>query len=94
MENGKKMSLYCFLADQIIVSVWKKNCCCFLASYSTSNAFLFVARHTLWAFKNAFKVGTVNFANSLSPPSTVKKVCTASKNSQGTQVMQGKSQGG
>ena len=42
--------------------------------------FLLVARCTLKrAFKNAFKVGTVNFTNSLLLPSTVKKVCTGSK---------------
>ena len=34
--------------------------------------------------KIAFKVGSVNFANSLSPPSIVKKVFTRSKSSQGT----------
>ena len=41
---------------------------------------------TLWlrASKNAFNVGSVKFANSLSLPSTVKKVCTGSKSSQGT----------
>ena len=41
---------------------------------------------TFWlqASRNAFKVGSVKFANSLSPPSIVKKVCTASKSSQGT----------
>ena len=41
---------------------------------------------TLWlrASKNAFKVGSVKFANSLSPPTIVKKVCTGSKSSQGT----------
>ena len=41
---------------------------------------------TLWlqASKNAFKVGSVKFANSLSPPSIVKKVRTGSKSSQGT----------
>ena len=38
----------------------------------------------LWASKNAFKVGSVKFANSLSPPSIVKKACTESKSSQGT----------
>ena len=38
----------------------------------------------LWASKNAFKVGSVKFANSLSLPSTVKKVSTRSKSSQGT----------
>ena len=42
--------------------------------------------YTFWlrTFKNAFKVGTVNFTNLLSTPSIVKKVCTGSKNSQGT----------
>ena len=35
----------------------------------------------LWALKNAFKVGSVKFANSLSPPSTEMKVCTGSKSS-------------
>ena len=38
----------------------------------------------LWASKNVFKVGSVKFANSLSPPSIVKKVCIGSKSSQGT----------
>ena len=44
----------------------------------------------LQASKNAFKVGSVKFANSLSPPSIVKKVRTGSKSSQ---VMPGKGQG-
>ena len=41
---------------------------------------------TLWlrASKNAFNVGSVKFANSLSPPSIVKKVRIRSKSSQGT----------
>ena len=42
---------------------------------------------TLWlraSKKNAFKVGSIKFANSLSPPSIVKKVRTGSKSSQGT----------
>ena len=34
--------------------------------------------------KNIFKVGSVKFANSLSPPPIVKKVRTGSKSSQGT----------
>ena len=34
--------------------------------------------------KNAFNVGSIKFANSLSPPSIVKKVRTGSKSSQGT----------
>ena len=42
--------------------------------------------HTFWlrASKNAFKSGSVKFANSPSPPSIVKKVRTGSKSSQGT----------
>ena len=46
----------------------------FLAFYSTSNNLLLVTRHILptgLALKNALKVGTINFANSLSPPSIV-----------------------
>ena len=38
----------------------------------------------LWASKNAFKVGSVKFADTLSPPSIVKKVRTGSKSSQRT----------
>ena len=42
--------------------------------------------NTSWvrAFKNAFKFGSVNFANSLPPLSVVKKVRTGRKSSQGT----------
>ena len=47
----------------------------------------------LRASKNAFKVGSVKFANSLSPPSIVKKVRIGSKSSQGTYARPGKSQG-
>ena len=52
----------------------------FGASYSTN-----VLPDTFWlrASKTVFKVGSVKFTNSLSPPSTVKKVCTWSKSSQG-----------
>ena len=41
---------------------------------------------TFWlpASKNFFKVGSVKFENSLSPPSIVKKVRSGSKSSQGT----------
>ena len=89
MEGGKKVSLCCFLADQKIVSLWEKNR--FGASYSTSNKLLFVARHILTMGPQ--KCLSVKFANSLSPPSIVKKVRTGSKSSQGTYVMPGKSQG-
>ena len=61
----------------------------------TSNELLLVARHILTTGlqKNGFKVGSVKFTNSLSPPSIVKKVRTGSKSSQGTYAMPGKSQG-
>ena len=56
----------------------------FGVSYSTSNKLLLVARHTLTTgLQNVFKVGSVKFANSLSPPSIVKRV-RKSKSSQGT----------
>jgi len=60
---------------------------CFGASYSMSNKLLLVARHILTTgLQNVFKTGSVKFANSLSSPSssTLKKVCTGSKSSQGT----------
>ena len=76
-------SLHRFGADQNIASSWKKMR--FLASYNTSNSLLLVARHILTTgLQNALKVGSVNFSNSLSPPSIVNKVRTGSKNSQGT----------
>ena len=55
------------------------------ASYSTSNKLLLVARHILTTgLQNVLKVDSVKFANSLSPPSIMKKVRTGSKSSQGT----------
>ena len=55
------------------------------ASYSTSNKLLLVVRHILTTgLQTVFEVGSVKFANSLSPPSIVKKVRTGSKSSQGT----------
>ena len=87
----EKQSLQHFLANQKTVSVRKKMH--LLASYGTVWATSFcLLPDTLWpqTFKNAFKLGTVNFASSLSPPSIVKKVHTGSKNSQGTSVMPGK----
>ena len=52
-------------------------------------------QNTLWIrpFKNAFKAEIVNLANSLSPPSIVRKVLIGSKNNKGTYAMLGKSQG-
>ena len=83
MEGGKNV-FASFFGWQKIASSWKKMR--FGASYSTSNKLLLVARHipTTGLQKNAFKVGSVNFAKSLSLPSIVKKVRTGSKSGQGT----------
>ena len=82
-EGGKKVFLCHFLADQNISSSWKK---CVLGHPTARATSYCVLSHTfwLWASKNVFKIGSVKFANSLSPSSTVKKVCTGSKSSQGT----------
>ena len=69
---------------------WPEDCefiekMCFGASYSRATSYcLLPDTFWLWASKNVFKVGSVKFANSLSPPSIVKKVRTRSKSSQGT----------
>ena len=82
MEGGKKVSLHRFSADQKIAISWKK---CILG-HPTARAASYCLFLDTWlqASKNVFKVGSVKFANSLSPPSIVKKVCTRSKSSQGT----------
>ena len=79
----KRVSLHHFLADQKITSSWKK---CVLGHPITQATSYCLLPGTFWlqASKNVFKVGSVKFANSLSPPSIVKKVCTGSKSSQGT----------
>ena len=69
--------LYQFSADQMIANELGKKC--FGASCSMDKKLLLVARHTLtMGLQKAFNVGTVNFADSLSPPSVVKKVCFGS----------------
>ena len=77
---GKKVSLCHFLADQKIASSLKK---CVLGHPIARAANYCLLPDTLWlrASKNAFKVGSVKFANSLSPPSIVKKICTRCKSS-------------
>ena len=73
-DVGWKKSVF---ADQI-TSLWKKWVWGPPIAWATSYCLL---PDTFWlrASKNAFKVGSVKFANSLSPPSTVKKVHTGSK---------------
>ena len=82
MESGKILSLHQFLAYQKIASSWKKCVLGHPIARATSYCLLL---DTFWlqASKNAFKVGSVKLANSLSLPSIVKKVCTRSKSSQG-----------
>ena len=81
-----------FLADQKIVSLVEKCVLGHPTAWATSYCLL---PDTFWlqASKNAFKVGSVKFANSLWPPSIVKKVRTGSKSSQGTETLPGKRQG-
>ena len=83
MEGGKKVSLRRFLADQKIASSYKKYVLGHPIARATSYCLL-PDTLLLRASKNAFKVGSVKFANSLSLPSIVKKVRTGSKSSQGT----------
>ena len=93
MENGKEkekeeVSLHRFSAEQKIASSWgkKKKKKTFWGVLYTARATSYcLLPDTFWlrAFKNAFKAGTENFANSLSPPSIVKKVRNGNKNSQG-----------
>ena len=88
MEGGKrkektKVSLHNFSADQKNASSWKK---CRLGHHiaRATSCCLLPDTFLLRAFKNAFKVGSANVANSLSPPSILKKVRTGSKSGQGT----------
>ena len=84
MEGGKKSVFALFFG-------WLEDCkFCggkkhFGASYSMSKSYCLLP-DTFWlpVSKNVFEVGSVKFANSLSPPSIVKKVHTRSKSSQGT----------
>ena len=81
MEGEKKVSLRRFFADQKIASSRKK----IRLGASYSNKLLLISRHIMTTgSKNAFKIGSVKFANSLSLSSIVKKVRTGSKGSQGT----------
>ena len=83
MECETKVSLHHFLAHQKIASSWKKWVWGHPIAQATSYCLL---PDTFWlrASKNAFKVGSVKFTDSLSPPSIAKKVHTRSKSSQGT----------
>ena len=80
MEGGKKVSLHRFSAGRRsrvrgINAVWG-------ILWHEQQIIACCQPHS--NFKNAFQVGSVNFANSLSPPSIVKKILTGSKSGQGT----------
>ena len=84
MEGGEKKCLFVLLLDdQKIASLWKK---CVLGNPIARATSYCLLPDTFWlrASTNAFEVCSVKFANSLSPPSIVNKVCTRSKSSQGT----------
>ena len=82
MEGGRKVSAL-FFGWSEIASLWKR--CVSGHPIARATAYCLLP-NTFWlqASKNVFKVGSVKFANSLSPPSTVKKVCTRNKSSEGT----------
>ena len=82
--GGKKLSLCRFLADQKIANSWGTKCVLGHPIPRAASYFLLPDTFCLRASKNVFKVSRVKFANSLSPPSIVKKVRTGSKSSQGT----------
>ena len=83
MVGGKKSVFALFFGWPEDREFWKRCILGNLIAWATSYCLL-PDTFWLWASKNAFKVGSVKFANSLSTSSTVKKVCTGSKSSQGT----------
>ena len=84
MEGEQKVCLCCFGADQKIASLLKKKSVLGHPKARATSYCLFPDKLWLRASKNAFNIGSVKFANSLSLPSIVKKVRTVSKSSQGT----------
>ena len=93
MEGGGKASLRRrFLADQKIVISWKK---CVLGHPIAWSASYCLLPNTFWlrASKNAFKIGSVKFAKSLSPPSILKKVRTGIKAAKGLKRCRAKVKG-
>ena len=77
-QGWKKVSLHHFSAD--LKKDWEcmDPFCVFLASYSTSNKLLLVARHILTTDLQKCLQSWHCHANSLSPPAIVKKVCIGS----------------
>ena len=91
MEGGKGMevSLHHFSADPKITSL-----CILRHPIARATSYCFLPdTFRLWASKNVFKVGSVKFANSLSPPSIVKKVRAEVKAVKGLKRCQAKVKG-
>ena len=85
MENGiKKKCLYIVFWLTRRSRVRGKNMFFAIVQHEQQLIACFQTHFDYGPSKIPFKVGTVNFANLLSPPSIVKKVRTGSKNSQGT----------
>ena len=85
MERGKKW--LCVVLFFVFVFCWPEDRKKIVLGHPIARATSYcLLSDTFWlrASKNVFKVGSVKFANSLSPPSIVKKVPTGSKSSQGT----------
>ena len=84
MEGEQKVSLRRFGADRRSRVRRKKKAFWGILKHEQQVIAYFQTHYDYAPQKNAFNVGSVKFANSLSPPSIVKKVCTGSKSSQGT----------
>ena len=83
MEGEQKVSLRPFGADRRS-RVRRKNAFWGILKHEQQVIAYFQTHYDYVPQKNAFNVGSVKFANSLSPPSIVKKVRTGSKSSKGT----------
>ena len=72
LDGGWKKCLHRFSHDKKIASVWSE----WIVHPTARGTSCYLWSDTLWlrAFQKDSKVATVNFANSLSPPSIVKKV--------------------
>ena len=96
---GRFLSRRCFTlcitmeVEPIIAKQYKCHHCCSCKNYrgkemeggkEESLRRFWLTRRSRVRGKNVLKVGSVKFANSLSPPTIVKKVRTGSKSSQGT----------
>ena len=93
MERGKKASLHRFFAEQKIASSWGKK---IVLGHPIARATSYcLLPDTFWlqASKNAFKVHSIKFANSLSPPSWWRKYAPEVKAAKGLKWCRAKVKG-